>query len=721
MYRFGLYEADPSAGTLTKQGISIRLQEQPFRILILLLESAGEMVSRDELRGQLWPEGTFVEFDGSLNTALMKLRAALNDDAENPRFIVTVPRKGYRFIAPVQSVGMVETEPVEAAAPHTQEQNGAGNFPKITSAPAVAAQNTSQRRVVILGLVCAALAAILLWRLMPIEEPRVARVTQLTHTGRIAPESRIVTDGSRVFFVAQENGRWSLMQTSVQGGSVEKVAAPFEDTMIFDVSPDRTHLLIGPYPREGEDVPVWVWPAHGGTPHRLGDVYGREAAWSPDGKAIAFLRENKIFTVHTDGSALHELGNSATPMHALVWSPNGASLRFTQTHPERGTDEIWEVNLNGSNLHKLDVTTGVDTHASAGTWLGDGKYFLFTAGSDSHLNLAVDTLSNVWAIHEGSWLWHRGSGAQIEMTHGPISYFRLAASSDPDRIFALGKHPEYQLVRFDPKTGVSSTVLADAGATEVDFSPDGNWIVYSLRGNGALWKSRRDGTQRIELTPRSPGAFAPQWSADGKEILFTGFFLENKPQLYLVPADGGQPKRVLPKESTGTTLSGDWSPDGKRIVLEYQEQNADSKPDIRVLDPKTGQVTILPSSEGLTRPRWSPTGSQIAAVNQYTHRIVLYDEAQKQWSFLTDAQKPLGMRWSADGMYLYFQDGGDPELGIFRVNWKTLKAERVMGFGPQLGGLATTCHFIGVGPDGSIYATMDRGGTDVYALDVTLP
>src|SRR4029077_20204696 len=100
--RFGLYEADLDAGILKRHGIPVKLQEQPFRILGFLLERPGEIISREELRNRLWPEGTFVEFDGSLNTALMKLRAVLNDDPENPRFVETVPKKGYRFIAPVQ-------------------------------------------------------------------------------------------------------------------------------------------------------------------------------------------------------------------------------------------------------------------------------------------------------------------------------------------------------------------------------------------------------------------------------------------------------------------------------------------------------------------------------------------------------------------------------------------------------------------------------------------
>ena len=107
IFRFGLFQADASRGTLTRNGSPVKLQDQPFRVLVVLLQRPGEVVTREELRQNLWPEGTYVDFDGSLNVTLKKLRAALDDDSDNPRFIETVPRRGYRFIAPV-SVEKVE-------------------------------------------------------------------------------------------------------------------------------------------------------------------------------------------------------------------------------------------------------------------------------------------------------------------------------------------------------------------------------------------------------------------------------------------------------------------------------------------------------------------------------------------------------------------------------------------------------------------------------------
>ena len=121
VFRFGLFEADVARSTLSRNGVRVKLQDQPFRVLVVLLERAGEVVSREELRQKLWPDGTYVDFDGSLNAVLKKLRAAIDDDSDNPRFIETVPRRGYRFIAPVSSEAESPSIPREAtSAPQLQ-------------------------------------------------------------------------------------------------------------------------------------------------------------------------------------------------------------------------------------------------------------------------------------------------------------------------------------------------------------------------------------------------------------------------------------------------------------------------------------------------------------------------------------------------------------------------------------------------------------------------
>src|SRR5579863_1733159 len=110
LVRTGLFEIDFGSGEVRKEGRKVPLQEQPFRVLSLLLESPGDIVTREQLHARLWPADTYVGFDEGLNTAIRKLRIAFGDSAENPRFIETLPRRGYRFIAPMTRVESVAVE-----------------------------------------------------------------------------------------------------------------------------------------------------------------------------------------------------------------------------------------------------------------------------------------------------------------------------------------------------------------------------------------------------------------------------------------------------------------------------------------------------------------------------------------------------------------------------------------------------------------------------------
>src|SRR5690349_20304689 len=117
VFRFATFEGDPATGELRKSGVRIRLQEQPFQVLLMLLERPGELLTREELRQRLWPTDTFVDFDHSLNTLVNKVREALGDSAANPRFIETLARRGYRFLAPVQTESQTSELPTQPEPP----------------------------------------------------------------------------------------------------------------------------------------------------------------------------------------------------------------------------------------------------------------------------------------------------------------------------------------------------------------------------------------------------------------------------------------------------------------------------------------------------------------------------------------------------------------------------------------------------------------------------
>jgi DNA-binding winged helix-turn-helix (wHTH) protein/TolB-like protein len=184
--RFGLYEADPGRNALTRNGVRVKIQDQPFRVLLLLLERPGEIVTREELRQKLWPDGTFVEFDGSLSVTLKRLRAAIDDDSENPRYIETVPRHGYRFIAPVSAGEMkgATSAPSQTTAQFSDEAKG--------GTPVPPSKATHGRGRLILYTVSALLLLVaigtptLLWRVKHSLKPRGT----LSQTGTAAVNLR---------------------------------------------------------------------------------------------------------------------------------------------------------------------------------------------------------------------------------------------------------------------------------------------------------------------------------------------------------------------------------------------------------------------------------------------------------------------------------------------------------------------------------------------------
>jgi cholera toxin transcriptional activator len=139
VFRFGLYEADTSSGELRRNGIKQKIQGQPFEVLIALLEHPNEVVTREELRLRLWPQDTFVDFDHSLNTAINKVRDVLGDTATNPRFLETLPKRGYRFVAPVQAQEVAAS----ASQPAVQEGNDTAKICAIDLLEKVATQNVS--------------------------------------------------------------------------------------------------------------------------------------------------------------------------------------------------------------------------------------------------------------------------------------------------------------------------------------------------------------------------------------------------------------------------------------------------------------------------------------------------------------------------------------------------------------------------------------------------
>jgi len=717
--RFGLFEADLARSTLSRQGVRIKIQEQPFRILAMLLQRNGEIVKREQLCQALWPKGTHVNFEGSLNAALKKLRAALQDEAENPRFIETVPRQGYRFLAPVHvthgPTGSPSTaldnagKPIEVRLRLHPEFSGERATESYWDRQR--AERTQRWFDTMLLTVAILFGSWLLFFIVyPVPRPSVQRMTRITNGGRIDEWGGIVSDGTRIFFLQRDGGHWSLMQTSVEGGNAEKMTAPFENTRLFAISPDHSQFLVGQFTRHDDEMPLWLWPVQGGEPRRLGQATGHDPAWSPDGTQIVFVRGQSLYSIHRDGTQLRELvhvnGRPETP----AWSPDGENIHLTIDAGEYGTESLWEMSADGSGLHTI-LANGTPSRQAAGNWTADGKYFLFS-GCDRYD-------CNLWAIRD-AWSWLRRSHhGPFPLTSGPDSLHVAIPAQTGSRIFAFSFRSHRELERLEPGTSRFSTLSVDANAEEAGVSPDGQMVVYFDRPDGSLWRSRKDGSQRIRLTNPPLEGLSPRWSPKGEQILFTGVRKGQARQIYILSTDGGSLRPVLPKGWEG--LNADWSPDGYRIVVTMRNQKIHPQYALFLLEPTTGVLKELPDSKNLSDSRWSPDGRYIAAEDNSNRRIVLYDMRKEEWSSIGSGGLLQSPHWSSDGSSIYFQDQLDDEESVFRADVVTRKVDRIMGFGPILQGSATQCLFSGVGRDGSLYVMVERGVTDIYALDLDLP
>jgi Tol biopolymer transport system component/DNA-binding winged helix-turn-helix (wHTH) protein len=699
--RFGLFELDLEARELRKSGVRIKLQEQPFQILALLLERPGEIVTRDELQKKLWPGDTFVDFDLSLNSAVKKLRQALSDSSENPRFIETLYRRGYRFIAPVNGsagsgqIRLVEGVPASAAPGPPLPIH------------AKAEVSTRRRR---LAYSAATLFLLLLvvagvYWVVPSPQPIVLGYTQITRDG--LPKGDIVTDGQRLYFVELQGDRFVVSQVSAAGGETSVLPAPFDDAKVLDIAADGSALLLNSYRGTDKDGELWALPLPTGAPRRLGDSSVYSAKWSADGKQMYFSDGPDVYLARTDGSGARKVATMNGPVFGLVISPDGGRLRFDVVDTRNGASAIWEIRRDGSDAHPLLPGWNADPRDCCGQWTADGKYFLFESFRDGRHGL--------WALaDQSSWFGRRAK--PVQLTNGPLSFGSAMPSRDGKRIFAVGAQPRCELMRYDSKSGFSP-YLGGLSASDVAFSPDGKWVVYVSVPDHQLWRSRTDGSERVQFKFWGMTTALPRWSPDGKQIVFMGATLKTGWRAYLVSSDGTGLHELIPDAEFGYDPG--WSPDGKFIVLTMNSAGSGlpaDGPGVAIVDLATGKVDALPGGKKLFSPRWSPDGKYIAAITGDSEKLVVFNRATEKWEDVVSM--PIGYpTWSHDGQYIYFDTTLTDDPAFFRLRISDRKLERLMSLQGMRRYWGEFGPWTSLTPDDSLLLTRDTSNQEIYALD----
>jgi DNA-binding winged helix-turn-helix (wHTH) protein len=418
--RFGVFEANLRSNELRKHGLRLRLPGQPFKILKILLEHPGELVTREELRKNLWPDDTFVDYERSLNSAIKKLREAMGDSAENPRYIETLPRLGYRFIAPVSADMPEAKQEVESAtAPDassslapTRAAVHIGGAPKQTSpnertegVRRLASKRAWQtRRAIAFGAVLAAVTAVLFslstrrTRRSPFA---VIRTTRLTSTGQYV-KAAISPDGRYISYTLQNSGRESLRaRRATTLHDIELVPPAPVQYFAVSFSPDsETVYYVIRTTGTTQSCALYRIPVMGGSTLKLKEGLDSGVAFSPDGKRFAFVRESvgqsSLMVADLDSGAEQRLVSRKLPqvLDYPAWSPDGRIIACTILDSSivstTGSDtRILEVRVRDRTERVLSPQTWGFIRQLA--WLGDGSGLMMSAAVRGQVSIISGT------------------------------------------------------------------------------------------------------------------------------------------------------------------------------------------------------------------------------------------------------------------------------------------------------------------------------------------
>ncbi|HVR27143.1 MAG TPA: hypothetical protein VMU26_27930, partial [Candidatus Polarisedimenticolia bacterium] len=420
-----------------------------------------------------------------------------------------------------------------------------------------------------------------------------------------------------------------------------------------------------------------------------------------------------LYLCNADGTDSRELITVSGIPFAPRFSPDGRHVRFTIRNTEQRTFSLWEISAEGRDLHPILPGWNKPAQEFGGTWTPDGKYFLFESTRDHS--------QNIWALRNGSTWLRKASTEPTQLTVGPLMFSNPTPGPEGKNLFVIGQQLRFDLIRMDGKSRQFSVDLPGVSAGEADFTRDGEWIVYVSHPDLTLWRSKADGTARIQLTYAPLLAHLPRWSPDGTQIAFTGSRPGKPWKIFVMSAEGGTPREV----TAGDRNQGDptWTPTGDAIVfagMPWLEYGTAGGSNIHIADVKTTQVSDVPGSENLFSPRCSQDGRFLAALSADSSKLMLYDVGKKTWTQLAVARFAFE-NWSHDGKYLYAEDYSDSTDDMVRVTVANGKTERLLSLKEIPRGFDPWAFWVGLAPDDSPLLMRDKSTQEIYSLDVRFP
>ena len=571
--RFGVFEVDLRSGEVRKSGSRIKLQDQPFKVLQILLEQPGDLVTREELQSRIWPEESFGDFDHAVNVAVGKLRTALGDSADNPTFIETVPRRGYRFVARL-----------DGASADTYR----ANVPAVGASRAKPISRPNRTLLAALAILSAViflgLGILLGRRTAPSQPPDFQRLTVrhgTVYSARFAP------DGHNVIYAASWDGApIEIFSTELKFPWARALGLPASQLLAVSSTGEMAVLqkidhrfMLAVRGTLGQ-VSV-----NGGSPRQLAENIDW-ADWSPDGTALAVVRDvaGKQRLEFPLGHVLYETPGWIS--HPRI-SPKGDQIAFLDhaIYPDdRGTVSI--VDLAG---RKKILSAGWETEEGL-SWSPDGKEVWFSAAKAGleHRLYAVDLSGRqrlVYRAPGGVILQDIASDGRILLTRSQLRTGIMALgpgetkerelswmdwsvpvdlSADGNTLLfdeqGEGGGPNYAVAMRDTH-GSPPTPLGEGMAG--GFSPDGKWATTIVSNTQLLLLPTGAGTaKRLDRGDIEQYGMEAHWLPNGQQIIFSGNQPGHAARCFVQNVDGGKPRPVTPEGVAFCIVS----PDGKLIA-----------------------------------------------------------------------------------------------------------------------------------------------------------
>jgi Serine/threonine protein kinase len=515
---------------------------------------------------------------------------------------------------------------------------------------------------------------------------------QITYTTE-RKDAPLVTDGTRLYF----QGDKGPVEMSVKGGPIAPLRGSTTGMQLLDVSPDGSQLLvIKPNPEvESFEGSIWSVPVLGGSPKRIGKEMVTDARWLPDGRSIIYVYLRSVFITEADGANPRKFWEAPANAYGPTFSPDGRLVRLSVEKNHRL--RLWELNADGGNPHPILPDWQANSEQTSGQWTADGKHFIFQSDESGK--------NNIYELIEPGWLsfWKKPTASKL--TSGEIETVDAISSRDSRELFMLGRISQGAMQVFDPQQKRFVPFLGGLSAEQFVLSPDKHWMVYTDFPRHFLWRSRPDGSERLQLT--SSYAAYPHWSPDGKSIAYMDW-----ESIYMISSEGGTPEKLLGGQPA--PVAPEWTPDGKAITFNEFPRLGTKLKGIQVLDLATRKISLFPGSEGFYVGSWSPDGKYLVAVAQSPTRLMIYNVETHAWAELKRFDDWGYWVWAFDSKSLLFaQKDKDKEKGMYRLTIANRKWERIATFD---GITLATNSFPSLAADGRPAIMNDTSVVQIYSL-----